>query len=135
MTSSNRPDLIDWSIFNEIMAMDEDEDSFSSNLFLNFCDQAESTFLKIDQAIKALDLKALSDLGHYLKGSAGSLGLIKIQRSCESIQDFGSRRGGEDNWDDQKYINAIAEILQRVQTEFAETKDFMSGFLGIESSH
>ncbi len=133
----HRPDLVDWSIFNEILAMDEDEDSFSSNLFLNFCDQADSIFAKIDEALSRHDLTALNNLGHYIKGSAASLGLVKIQKSCEKIQNYGARRnldvfntGGREN--DDFYLRLINETLQQVRNEFEETKLFLTKYLGIE---
>jgi len=38
------------------------------------------------------DLKTLSSLGHFLKGSSATLGITRVQSSCESIQHYGNLR-------------------------------------------
>ena len=35
------------------------------------------------------DLEKLSSLGHFLKGSSATLGLVKVRDSCEKIQRYG----------------------------------------------
>jgi osomolarity two-component system phosphorelay intermediate protein YPD1 len=41
------------------------------------------------------DLKALSEQGHYLKGSSATLGLSKVQDSCEKIQRYGKKENAD----------------------------------------
>ncbi|ODV61906.1 uncharacterized protein ASCRUDRAFT_28096, partial [Ascoidea rubescens DSM 1968] len=77
--------LIDWEILNDILSLDEDEPDFSKNLVLT------NIIFKIE--LKHLNdfnklLIKLSDLGHFIKGAAGSLGLITIQNNCERIQNY-----------------------------------------------
>ena len=62
--------LVEWSVFSEIVAMDEDEEGFSYSLFETFVSQVEETFEEIDQYLKEKDLEKLSSSGHFLKGSA-----------------------------------------------------------------
>ena len=38
------------------------------------------------------DCTKLSSLGHFLKGSSATLGVTKVQDSCESIQHYGDLR-------------------------------------------
>ena len=38
----------------------------------------------------AKDLKQLSALGHYLKGSSASIGVTKVKDACEKIQHYGA---------------------------------------------
>ena len=44
--------LVEWSVFSEIVAMDEDEEGFSHSLFETFVSQVEDTFEEIDQYLK-----------------------------------------------------------------------------------
>lgn len=155
-------DIIDWSVLNEIISMDEDNAEFSQNLISTFINQVLETFAKIDKILaeimprgidyaqysnhiertnfievpdafselaqappststahddgnfskeiqhelklneeKTLDkiknpknikiqLAGLSELGHYIKGSASSLGFFALQKYCERIQNYGN---------------------------------------------
>ena len=77
--------LIEWSVFSELVAMDEDEEGFSKSLFQTFVDQVLETFKEIDENLKTKNFDKISGLGHYLKGSAAALGLEKISSQCERI--------------------------------------------------
>ncbi|RCK64973.1 Phosphorelay intermediate protein YPD1 [Candida viswanathii] len=83
--------LVEWSVFSEIVAMDEDEEGFSYSLFETFVSQVEDTFKEIDEYLKEKDLVKLSSSGHFLKGSAAALGLAKIANECERIQNYGHK--------------------------------------------
>ncbi|KAG7193849.1 uncharacterized protein KQ657_005047 [Scheffersomyces spartinae] len=88
--------LVEWSVFSELVAMDEDEEGFSKNLFVTFVDQFKETFEEIEYLVRQRsDLEKLSSLGHYLKGSAAALGLNTISIQCERIQNYGKM----DNFD------------------------------------
>lgn len=90
--------LVDWSVFSELVAMDEDEEGFSKSLFQTFVDQVIETFQEIDANLKEKNLDRLSALGHYLKGSAAALGLNTIYSQCERIQNYGHKMNF-DNFD------------------------------------
>jgi len=64
---------------------DEDEHVFSRAIVFGFFEQAEQSFAKIDDAVRAGDLTLLSSLGHLLKGSSAALGLTKVTESCRKI--------------------------------------------------
>jgi hypothetical protein len=49
------------------------------------------------------DLSQLHSLGHFLKGSSATLGLIKVRDSCEMIQNYGD------------YKNVKGELVYEVQ--------------------
>ncbi|KAK6205233.1 putative response regulator phosphotransferase [Scheffersomyces amazonensis] len=83
--------LVEWSVFSELVAMDEDEEGFSKSLFQSFVDQVHDTFQAIDENLKSKNLDQLSGLGHYLKGSAAALGLTTISSQCERIQNYGHK--------------------------------------------
>ncbi|KAK6460368.1 putative response regulator phosphotransferase [Scheffersomyces coipomensis] len=90
--------LVDWSVFSELLVMDEDEEGFSLFLFKTFVDQVIETFQSLDKNLISKDLNELSDLGHYLKGSAAAIGLIQISSQCERIQNYGHKMNF-DNFD------------------------------------
>lgn len=96
--------LVEWSVFSELIAMDEDEEGFSKSLFQTFVDQFIETFQEIDDNLKNKDLDKLSALGHYLKGSAAALGLVKISSQCERIQNYGHKN----NFDNFKLKDSIS---------------------------
>ncbi|CAN3371570.1 hypothetical protein DIURU_004010 [Diutina rugosa] len=84
--------LVDWSVFSELIAiMDEDEDGLALSLFQEFVTQFEETSVEIDANLKQGRLDELSKLGHYIKGSAAALGLVKISHQCERIQNYGNK--------------------------------------------
>ncbi|GEQ68343.1 hypothetical protein JCM33374_g2011 [Metschnikowia sp. JCM 33374] len=97
--------LVDWSIFSELVAMDEDEEGFSKGLFQTFVDQFKDTFKEIDENVHSKNLDKLSSLGHYLKGSAAALGLTTIAEQCERIQNYGHKN----NFDNVKLPNASTD--------------------------
>jgi len=45
------------------------------------------------------DLKELSSLGHFLKGSSAALGVAKVSSSCQKIEHYGKLRDEKANRD------------------------------------
>lgn len=89
--------LVAWPVFDELIGMDEDEEGFSKTLFQTFVDQFKETIDQIKDGLASKNLDQLSSLGHYLKGSAAALGLVKISTQCERIQNYG-RKNNFDNF-------------------------------------
>lgn len=87
-------DIVDLPTFEQILEMDDDEDEreFSKSIVFDFFQQAETTFLKMDHNLENNDLQQLSALGHFLKGSSATLGLLKLKDSCEKIQNYGAMK-------------------------------------------
>ena len=85
-------EVINWSILNEIISMDEDDPEFSKSLITQYIDQAITTFHQMDDHLRGdKDLKELDNLGHFLKGSSAALGLQRIAWVCERIQNLGRK--------------------------------------------
>lgn len=130
------PDLgenIDSATFYQILEMDDDEEEreFSKSIVYDFFQQAESTFDKMDSSLESKDLKQLSELGHFLKGSSATLGLTKVKDSCEKIQHFGQRRdetGTKDEPDDEKTLALLEKTVEQAKTEFAEAEKRLRKF-------
>lgn len=89
-------DIIDWTILNEIVSMDEDDPGFSKGLIIQYIDQATTTFKEMDDLLGSVEnLKELDNLGHFLKGSSAALGLQRIAWACERIQNLGRKAENE----------------------------------------
>ncbi|KAH3660303.1 hypothetical protein OGAPHI_006889 [Ogataea philodendri] len=94
-------ELINWTIFQELLLMDEDEEGFAVSLVKTFVEQATGIFQEILDLLNVSspsddDLKRISSLGHYLKGSAAALGLQVVQQECERIQNYGNKINFDD---------------------------------------
>jgi len=126
-------DSIDALTFEQILEMDDDEDEreFSRSIVFGFFEQAEQTFTKMDDALKAGDLAQLSSLGHFLKGSSATLGLTKVKDSCEKLQHYGQKKdaaGTADEPDEAKCLERIKETLVAVKEEYAEVEKVLKKF-------
>lgn len=129
-------DLINWTIFQELLAMDEDEEGFALSLVETFVDQARGILGEIGELLHSPQseesLARLSSLGHYLKGSAAALGLAKVQNECERLQNYGKETNFDglvanpdtlDGWYascDEAYENALRD--------YGESKQLLSGY-------
>ncbi|KAL3422421.1 Multistep phosphorelay regulator 1 [Phlyctema vagabunda] len=137
--SVGAPDLsalgpnIDILTFEQILEMDDDEDEreFSKSIVYGFFEQAEATFVKMEDALKEKDLATLSSLGHFLKGSSATLGLTKVKDSCEKIQHYGAKKaedGTADEPDEEKCLERIKETLVAVKEEYADCEKVLKKF-------
>lgn len=117
-------DHVDMGTFSQILEMDEDEieREFSKPLVLNFFEQVEETFEKMDTALTEKDLDELSSLGHFLKGSSATLGFNKVRDSCQVIQQYGHKQtlDGADEPDEEVCLKKITDALKTVKVDFAE---------------
>ncbi|KAL9106420.1 MAG: hypothetical protein Q9227_008562 [Pyrenula ochraceoflavens] len=128
-------DNIDPATFEQVLEMDEDDDDrdFSKGIVYGFFEQAEGTFAKMHTALEKKDLRVLSELGHFLKGSSATLGLIKIKDACEKIQHFGAHKdetGAVAEPDDQVCLDGITAALKECQSEYEEAAALLRRFYG-----
>lgn len=93
----------------------------------DFYSQAEETFDLMDTLFKSKDLPALSDKGHFLKGSAAAIGVQQVQRSCEEVQNYGKLQGKDENpISSQDALNRLGVVLIRVRVEYKNAKDWLN---------
>ncbi|KAK4122925.1 histidine-phosphotransfer domain, HPT domain-containing protein [Parathielavia appendiculata] len=125
-------DDVDNELFSQILEMDESEEDrdFSAPLVLNFFEQAEETFAKMQEALNAKNLESLSSLGHFLKGSSATLGFNKIRDGCQIIQQYGHQLNvdGTPETDPAVCLKRIAEALSTVQADTAKLEKVMKKF-------
>lgn len=73
-------------------------------------------------------LAELSELGHFLKGSSATLGLVKVKDDCERIQHCQEDVG--DNLDDPKVLDVIKGYLTDAQENHREVEVILRRFYG-----
>ncbi|KAL9618165.1 MAG: hypothetical protein Q9160_007115 [Pyrenula sp. 1 TL-2023] len=128
-------DNLDRTTFDQVLEMDEgdEERDFSKEIFYNFFEQAETTFSKMERGLEQRALRELSELGHFLKGSSATLGLVKVKDACEKIQHFGAHKdetGANDELDDQVCLNGIKAALAECKTAYEEVSNQLRRFYG-----
>lgn len=132
--------LVDWPVFWELVAMDEDEEGFSQGLFQTFVDQFEDTYKELEESVEEKDLDKLSSLGHYLKGSAAALGLVTVAEQCERIQNYGHKNNCDDFelddetntdiTDDAYWVTLVEDAMAKVQDAFKKSKAALNEYFG-----
>ena len=74
---------------------------------------------------KNKSLPTLHTLGHFLKGSSATLGLIKVKDSCEKIQNYGGGKdesGQREEPNDEVSLQAIKETLVKLKVDYADVE-------------
>ena len=66
------------------------------------------------------DLLKLSELGHFLKGSSATLGLVKVRDGCEKIQRYGKNENedGSGEPDSELCLKRIKQALKTVKADY-----------------
>lgn len=130
-------DSVDMQTFSQILEMDEDEAEreFSKPLVVNFFEQAQETFEKMDKALEEKNLSELSSLGHFLKGSSATLGFNKVRDSCQIIQQYGHKQtvDGTDEPDEEVCLKKIEDAVEAVKVDFADLEKELKAFFGVDS--
>ncbi|KAG5982357.1 hypothetical protein E4U55_002023 [Claviceps digitariae] len=130
-------DCIDINTFDQILEMDDpDDNEFSQSIVFGFFTQAEETFTKMDTAIEEKDLDQLSELGHFLKGSSATLGMVKVRDGCEKIQRFGKNENvdGSDEPDCDLCLKRIIEALESVKEDYKDVEAKLRKYYGVKGS-
>lgn len=69
----------------------------------------------------------LSALGHFLKGSSATLGLVKLQSTCELVQHYGDlldHRTGK-RVTTEVALSKIAAALKEAKEQYKEAKSWL----------
>lgn len=137
MSIPGAKDSIDQATFEQILEMDDDEveRDFSKSIVYDFFSQAESTFVKMDSSLEKKELKTLSDLGHFLKGSSATLGLTKVKDSCEKIQHLGLKtdESGIKPISETESLTKLKPIIEQVKQEFYDVEKVLKKFYNDDS--
>ncbi|KAI9485495.1 MAG: signal transduction histidine kinase [Benjaminiella poitrasii] len=117
--------------FEQLLDMDDEDDhEFSYSIVNNYFEQAEATFEAMDNSLDRNDLKELSRLGHFLKGSSAAIGLKKVKATCEKIQNIGNRQNedGTGEIEEDEALKRITPLLPQVKTEYSEAEEYLKNF-------
>lgn len=78
----------------------------------------------------------LSSLGHFLKGSSATLGLVKIRDGCENIQQYGKNENvdGSPELDSELCLKRIKEALKEVKTDYRDVESKLRKYYGEEEA-
>jgi osomolarity two-component system phosphorelay intermediate protein YPD1 len=76
------------------------------------------------------DLKTLSELGHFLKGSSATLGLTKVKDSCEKIQHYGQKKddSGTNDITEEEALKKLKAITKQAKDEFHDVEKVLRKF-------
>ncbi|KIK44340.1 hypothetical protein CY34DRAFT_80026, partial [Suillus luteus UH-Slu-Lm8-n1] len=107
---------IDMEVFNQIVELDDGDSSFVSGMVTDYLAQVDSTFKKMDKAMETRDLKEISQLGHFLKGSSAALGVKQVSLTCEKIQNTAKGTPTEKN------LEEVTSLLKCVKEEYGAAK-------------
>ncbi|PHH73747.1 hypothetical protein CDD80_3605 [Ophiocordyceps camponoti-rufipedis] len=124
-------DAVDMNTFNQILEMDEPGDrEFSSSIVFSFFNQAEETFESMDKALEKKDLEKLAGLGHFLKGSSATLGLVKVRDGCEKIERYGKNENadGSTEPDSELCLKLISEALRTVKVDYKDVERILKRY-------
>jgi len=130
-------DSIDPITFEQILEMDDDEDEreFSKSIVIGFFSQAEETFQNMEASLDKGDLYKLHSLGHFLKGSSATLGLVKVRDSCEKIQNYGDFKDVKGDLvyagQTQKCLDLIRAVLPVLKEDYVDAEKRLRKFYKI----
>jgi osomolarity two-component system phosphorelay intermediate protein YPD1 len=76
------------------------------------------------------DLQTLSELGHFLKGSSATLGLTKVQESCEKIQHYGHKKdeSGSKDITEEDALPKLQSTIEQAKKEFKDVEKVLRKF-------
>lgn len=79
-------------------------------------------------------MEKLSSLGHFLKGSSATLGLVRVRDGCEKIQRFGKleNEDGSAEPDAELCLQRIKEALAAVKTDYKVAESRLREFYRAE---
>lgn len=121
-------DYIDLETFDQVLEMDDDDSrEFSKSIVNDFYTQAEGAFQSMDSALASQSLAELSSLGHFMKGSSATLGLIKIKDCCEKMQHLGSCKDPFtlDTISAQEALATITQLLSDLTLQYRQTREIL----------
>ncbi|KAL4064850.1 signal transduction histidine kinase [Scleroderma yunnanense] len=119
--------IINQEVFDQILELDDEEQTFSSDMIKEYFKQAEATFKKMDDSFAKKDLRELSSLGHFLKGSSASIGVAQVEYTCEEIQHLG-KVDSEDPKVSEDALAKIKPLLSRVKSEYNTAAKRLKGY-------
>lgn len=79
-------EILNAEAVEQLFALDDDDDDFSTNMLEEFAKQATECVEKMRADLKAGNFNDLSRAGHFLKGSSYTMGSVEIPDICAEIE-------------------------------------------------
>ncbi|KAF4121651.1 osomolarity two-component system, phosphorelay intermediate protein YPD1 [Geosmithia morbida] len=124
-------DALDIMTFSQIIEMDDaDDHEFSVSIIFGFFDQVEETLQDLDKALEERNMDEIYRLGHFLKGSSATIGLIKVRDACEKIQRYGKLENldGTPNQDKEQMLEKIEKTTSILKSEYSRAEKGLRAF-------
>ncbi len=115
---ANAPTL-DTSVLEELRQYSEEEEDLADELIALFLEDSPKQLMALQQALQTADFGEVEKRSHRLKGSAGSIGAVRLREICESLE-LNARAGigpipASANADISAEMDALRHALGRVQ--------------------
>jgi len=124
-------DIIDMDAFEQLIELDEDDDSsFSETITLEYFEQASKTFKEMDEYLEAKNVARLGELAHFLKGSSGQVGVRKVKEECNKMQYYGKLRDEEKKVDlkEEQALEMITASLKIAREGHEEAEKLLNEY-------
>ena len=102
----------------EFIASLADDASFTTSLIKNFIDDSEILVNKLQRAINEMNLHAVAELAHAIKGTAANIGAHGLELACNNLQQAALNGLSEESG--KQKIKTVSDILQRTRVELLE---------------
>lgn len=80
--------ILDEEVVDQLFMFDDEDDSFSKNMIVEFKKQAKDTSEQLAKSIACNDYEDVKRAAHFLKGSAISMGGVEVPNICAQIEAF-----------------------------------------------
>ena len=104
--------LIDWSYIDDIV---DGSEEFKAELLETFVDSTSKGLAQLEVAIASNDYHKISQVAHFIKGSASNLGMISIAAIATDLELAGHNQQESD----------MKEILKKMQSLLTQIKHFL----------
>ncbi|OLY82888.1 Multistep phosphorelay regulator 1 [Smittium mucronatum] len=121
--------ILDQQVFEQILELDDGDQEFLHRLIENYYTQVNAAFETLYKSIVNKDLGAVAAIGHSLKGSSASLGLIKMKETSERLKKIGDYRAEvEPNMPMDILMKAASIELDNLKIEFNKVVQLFNYF-------
>jgi PAS domain S-box-containing protein len=104
--------LIDWSYIDDIV---DGSEEFKAELLETFVDSTSEGLAQLEVAIASNDYHKISQVAHFIKGSASNLGMISIAAIATDLELVGHNQQESE----------MKEILKKMQSLLTQIKHFL----------
>lgn len=123
--------IIDENRIKEIQELSDDDDQYLlDEMIKTFIADSSLKLNELKESVRTDDLKGLREIGHFLKGSCGNLGIVNMKNISSELEELGKTGS----------TSGAKKLLEKLEYEFQkvravlESKYSMNGSLHDESS-